>query len=556
MNNEFKRMPPKPVFDVVEKPTATIPPPMPAVAPTGIATPAGITANTGTVANIPNATLQTGAEKIIMCPYCFEQFSHSSVWFRMETVFESEEECDPHNLGRTKEEIELLGEKEVLEKFEQNSCFLSGESEKYQNFWSKFSGGSGEKATTNKAGREIEISPQKRPVLPVNSPLIKATKTSEEGILYLARDIFGAETTRRVCPECHNPLPAKYGANPVKLVSVIGITASGKTVYLSQLCRYFSEYCSEVGITSTPTSKAAMEFRDANPIKMGERLPEGTLAGGLSQPLCFDLSIRKADNIVTNTIVFYDISGENCVDEKQMEKFGCFVKHSSAIILLLDPNQQFDGNHENSPENVMNAIYNHFQEKTHIKRLPICVTISKGDMVAGQVIQNNIEGVAGLKNQQGQSMPFFNANDYAVIQKQVKEFIQNHEHRLRTCLSNFFDAYNYFLVSALGTSVTEAADENNEVFMTPAAPPFPKRIEEPLYWLFYRFGYIGCKGNIPPPEDPPPLKPEKTWTCVNEKCLADKIPINRKYCPSCLRDSYGNKMPLIERIKEKFSETE
>ena len=104
MNNEFKRMPPKPVFDVVEKPTATIPPPMPAVAPTGIATPAGITANTGTVANIPNATLQTGAEKIIMCPYCFEQFSHSSVWFRMETVFESEEECDPHNLGRTKEE--------------------------------------------------------------------------------------------------------------------------------------------------------------------------------------------------------------------------------------------------------------------------------------------------------------------------------------------------------------------------------------------------------------------------------------------------------------------
>ncbi|MCL2071279.1 MAG: hypothetical protein FWH07_03485 [Oscillospiraceae bacterium] len=505
----------------------------------------------------PDAAAVSGAaEKIITCPYCFEKFSHSSVWFRMETVFESEEECDPHGLGRTKEDIELLGERVLLEKFEQNKCFLSGESEKYQRFWARFSGGSGEKATTNKEGREIEIPPQKRPVLPVNSPLIKFTKTSEEGLLYSARDVFGVETTRRICPECHNPLPAKFGANPVKLVSVIGITASGKTVYLSQLCRHFSELCSEVGITSTPTSKAAMDFRDSNPIRMGEKLPEGTLAGGLSQPLCFDLSIRKNDKIISKTIVFYDISGENCVDEKQMEKYGCFVKHSSAIILLLDPNQQFGGDYKNSPENVMDAIYNYFQEKTHIKRLPICVTVSKGDMAAGQIIKSNIENTVCLKNQQGQSLPLFNAEDYGTIQRQVKEFIQNHEHRLRTCLNNLFDTYNYFLVSALGTSVKEIADENGQIFMTPAAPPSPKRIEEPLYWLFYRFGYIGCKGTIPPPEDPPPLMQPKTWTCVNDKCLTDKIPLSCRYCPLCRRDSKGNKMPLIERIKEKFRESE
>jgi hypothetical protein len=494
------------------------------------------------------------AEKIIMCPYCFEKFSHSSVWFRMETVFESEEDCDPYKLGRTKEDIELLGEKSLLEKFEQNKCFLSGESEKYQRFWARFSGGSGEKATTNKEGREIEIPPQKRPVLPVNSPLIKFTKTSEDGILYSARDIFGEETTRRVCPECHNPLPAKYGANPVKLVSVIGITASGKTVYLSQLCKHFSEFCSEVGITSTPTSKAAMEFRDANPIRMGEKLPEGTLAGGLSQPLCFDLSVRKNDKIISKTIVFYDISGENCVDEKQMEKFGCFIKHSSAIILLLDPNQQFDGDYKNAPANVMDAIYNHFPEKEQIKKLPICVTISKGDTVACQIIKSNMESVAYLKNQRGQSLPVFNAEDYRAIQSEVKDFVHNHEHRLRTCLNNLFDTYNYFLVSALGTSVREMSDKDGAVFMTPAAPPSPKRIEEPLYWLFYRFGYIGCKGTIPLPEDPPPLEAVKTWVCVNDRCLTDKISIHRKYCPVCSRDSYGKKMPLTERIKTMFSE--
>ena|GEM_PF-3288184 len=539
MNNTASRvLPPMPVFDSadsvknVKKPNPVNP----------------------KVKHTDNPPTEAKPEKVIMCPYCFEEFSHSSVWFRMETVFESEEDCDPHKLGRTKEEIELLGDKAVLEKFEQNRCFLSGESEKYKKFWARFSGGSGEKATTNKAGREIEIPPQKRPVLPVNSPLIKFTKTSEAGILYSARDIYGVETTRRICPECHNPLPAKYGENEVKLVSVIGITASGKTVYLSQLCRHFSEFCSEVGITSTPTSKAAMDFRDANPIKMGEKLPEGTLAGGLSQPLCFDLSIRKSNQLITNTIVFYDISGENCVDEKQMEKFGCFIKHSGAIILLLDPNQQFDGDYKNSPENVMDAIYNYFQEKDQIKKVPVCVTISKGDMVAGQIIKNNIENVVAIKNQRGQSLPLFNSEDYGTVQREVKTFVRNHEHRLRTCLINFFDIYNYFLVSALGTSVAEIKDESGEVFMTPAAPPFPKRIEEPIYWLFYQFGYIDCKGAIPPPEDPPPLKPEKTWTCVNPQCLTAQIPINSKYCPVCSRDSDGNKMPIIKRLKEMFSD--
>ncbi|MCL1789512.1 MAG: hypothetical protein FWG33_04065, partial [Oscillospiraceae bacterium] len=194
-NTASKVLPPMPVFDsadTVKNVTKPIP-----------------------VVNKPKPTdnppAEATSEKVIMCPYCFEEFSHSSVWFRMETVFESEEDCDPHKLGRLKEEIELLGDKAVLEKFEQNKCFLSGESEKYRQFWSRFSGGSGEKATTNKEGREIEIPPQKRPVLPVNSPMIKFTKTSDEGILYSARDIYGIETTRRICPECHNPLPAKYG---------------------------------------------------------------------------------------------------------------------------------------------------------------------------------------------------------------------------------------------------------------------------------------------------------------------------------------------------------
>jgi hypothetical protein len=498
--------------------------------------------------------------KIITCPYCFEEFEHDAVCFRMQTVFESESECDPSNLGRTKEDIELSGDKLLLEKFKQNMRFLSGESEKYRDFWARFSGGSGEKATTNKQGQQVEMPPQKRPVLSAGDPLIKYTKVNDEGIVYLARDVFARETTRRVCPQCHNPLPSKYGANPVKFVSVIGITAAGKTVYLSQLCKHFSDFCSGVGITSTPTSKAAMEFRDANPIKMGEKLPLGTQAGGLSQPLCFDLSLRRENKIVTNTIVFYDISGENCVDDVQMEKFGCFIKHSSGIILLLDPNQQFGGDYATAPENVMDAIYNHFPDKELVRNLPVCVTISKGDTVSRQILDDNIQGVSELKNERGQSLALFNADDYTAVQRRVKEFIADHEHRLRTRLNNLFDVYNYFFVSALGTSVVQMSDCDGQVFMTPAAPPAPKRIEEPIYWLFHQFGYIDCKGKIPNPEDTHTDLPAgvnsskraKTWSCTNPKCRTERISLNRRYCPGCSRDSQGNKMPLSEKIKGMF----
>lgn len=49
------------------------------------------------------------------------------------------------------------------------------------------------------------------------------------------RDKYGNSSYDRICPKCHNDLPAQIGLVPNYIVSMMGNTASGKTVYMNRL---------------------------------------------------------------------------------------------------------------------------------------------------------------------------------------------------------------------------------------------------------------------------------------------------------------------------------
>jgi len=55
------------------------------------------------------------------------------------------------------------------------------------------------------------------------------------------RDKYKNTTTERLCPHCHNPLPASCGEANTKIVSIIGYTKIGKTVFLVSLLEWLAQ---------------------------------------------------------------------------------------------------------------------------------------------------------------------------------------------------------------------------------------------------------------------------------------------------------------------------
>jgi predicted nucleic-acid-binding Zn-ribbon protein len=68
---------------------------------------------------------------------------------------------------------------------------------------------------------------------------------------------------------------------------------------------------------------------------------------------------------------------------------------------------------------------------------------------------------------------------------------------LAQLLQTNYSSYAYFAFTALGCDVEEGTAENGTNYQYPVGPVLPKRVEEPLLWLFYKFGYIGKNAALP-----------------------------------------------------------
>jgi hypothetical protein len=424
----------------------------------------------------------------------------------METYFKDEYELDPE--GRSLEDLEELDDspkkESLIEEYKLKRSFLLRPDQKYVDFWEKFS----DTSEIPSPSTDGSISPFERAVYDPNHPAHKQFFSGEferdrDNLVVSIKDCFGKTTSRRVCPHCHNPLPRGYGKHAVKFISVIGVTGSGKTVYLSQLINGLSTSCVAVGLSANYLSNNEREFVERNLILHGLPLPEGTSGKELAQPLFYNLIKGNDDGTIrTDTFVIYDIAGENCVSPESMKSYGEFVLNSSGIIFIIDPSQflcwsetrdkKIKNEKIGTPHDVLNTIYNAFVEDSGgVKcKIPIAVSISKGDKIAGDVFSRHLEAVSPVFDEKGRKLPEFNVKEHEGIKSKLKKAIEIDPNgmTLNQDLQNMYEQYDYFILSAMGigTEIIEGTE-----LETPAGPTNPKRIEEPLFWLFHRFGYIG-----------------------------------------------------------------
>ena len=381
----------------------------------------------------------------------------------------------------------------------------------------------------------------------------------DQGMVSQIELYTGEKCNRRVCKHCHNPLPDNYGKNTVKFVTVIGITGAGKTVYLSQLLQKMKTYAVKAGLSAVVTNASVRTFLEKNVIAAAEPLPGSTPATQLQQPLFYEM-VRdaKEHGKITETFVLFDVAGEVFKENSLINKFAPFVEHVDGVIVLIDP-MQFEvvggvaneGVTLDEPVVVLDAVQNivtrgNVNEKCDI---PFAVCISKADTeVVQRVLSDDLsamllDDVHGVKDTSGFNLPLFNAKEYNPILNELYSFVQNNELVLAQQMQTNYSRYAYFAFTALGCDVgtfkkfrdheyerikkeckenklripsqyveiengeyPDMCFESNSTglveYKCPIGPVLPKRVEEPLLWLFHKLGYIDVNEPIDDPSIP------------------------------------------------------
>ncbi len=495
------------------------------------------------------------AQFMITCPYCFKKFEDNRVHFRLMTAHKVGTQAPlPEGYDDWDEVATRFpsgAEKDrLMAENAKHQFFTQRRDEKYQKFWDTFGGMTTELSQDD---GDDAVEPYLRPVvdphnvqhqryLRIQTRLKDGTNSylhyDGEGMADSITDLDGKVSNMRVCPDCHNPLPVHYGKNPVKFISVIGVSGAGKTVYLSQLVRNIVDYAGKVGLSAFITSGSTRRFLSENPVKMGVPLPGSTQPETFVQPMFYDLAKTVAGGATQgNTIVLYDIAGENCTNNEKMASFGSFVRHSDGMILLLDPKQlpfvNSDGYGDiEQVTAVLNTLYMTITGGQAGKsRIPMAVCIPKADKPSIQQIfafnpnedvvmyqpptppkkpfsfkkptppppeyradldvqRLLIEDVKNLVDPQTRlPVPIFYSTEYNAISRKLTRMIGKYVSSLGLLLNTNYEHFNFFAFSALGCDVHEV-EENGLKISKPVSAISPKRIEEPLYWLFCQFGYV------------------------------------------------------------------
>lgn len=449
-------------------------------------------------------------EKII-CPHCFGEFKDHEVHFRSERVSNPDEEILPlgyENIEKFKDRYSGADKEQIIKRYESHAFFLPQTDDEYENRWEGldkteyFSGGSF-KPWERKVINPNDIEHQKYLVKQLDGTYFIRDQDGMVRQIELAADPANHKMSqrchRRVCPWCHNPIPTNYGKYPVKFISIIGVKGSGKTVYLSQLLSNLSDdYAPRVGLSADVGTPEIISFTERNQIKKGCEVPKTTPAKAKQQPLYYQITRRdpaRPRNVINETMVLYDVAGEvfDITNEAhdQLEAYAPYIINSHAYILLIKPEQLTEG--KNGKANTaLSAMHNllELKDKDRCDR-PLAVCVSQADSEEMINLLNNPELINRLSSNVDAVNERFNATDYNPIGRTLTAFFRGPVAKnFDITVKRKYSEYAYFAFSALGCG-TEKKDNVDRI----ASDPLPKRIEEPLYWIFYKLGYI--KSNEP-----------------------------------------------------------
>ncbi|MGG4400418.1 hypothetical protein ABEW61_09845 [Paenibacillus amylolyticus] len=324
-----------------------------------------------------------------------------------------------------------------------------------------------------------------------------------DNIVMGLNDRYGVVTRRRLCPQCHNELPVTAGKAPSNIISIIGASQVGKSVYMTSLIHTLQHYTADhFDAACMPlNAEISRRFRADYEEPLFERgdLLDSTQKEKLQEPFIFQFVFKDEDKAPL-TLVFFDVAGEGMVEQDYLGLHGQHIKNSAGILFMVDPLQIRSirdkirinlGNEPgewtpryDEPRDVVLTMFGDFiayQDKAKTN-IPTAVVLTKSDMLhslkddEGDYIKSNSNVFRNMVHRD-----WFDLTEFENIDGEIRRFIEKVDRPFKGTMDVYFKDTAYFAVSALGS---------NPVDMKLQGVVSPIRVDEPFLWLLYKLKYI------------------------------------------------------------------
>ncbi len=324
-----------------------------------------------------------------------------------------------------------------------------------------------------------------------------------ENVLVGLTDRHGIVTKKRLCPSCHNELPIPSGKVPSNIISIVGASASGKSVYMASLIHTLQQStASNFSAACMPLSaEISRKFRQnyEEPIFERGTMISSTLRDVVQEPFIFQF-VFKDESIPPLTLVFFDVAGEGMVEEAYLDIYASHIKNSSGILFMVDPLQmrtirdrlkvsfgerqeEFAGRYD-EPREIVISLFQNFigHEEKSVTDIPTAVVLTKSDMLQhlkeedGEYIRSNSNVFKNVVHSKSLDL-----NEFNNINGEITRFIEKVDRPFKDAMDVYFKNTAYFAVSALGS---------NPVNKQITGVVNPIRVDEPFIWLLYKLNYI------------------------------------------------------------------
>jgi len=324
-----------------------------------------------------------------------------------------------------------------------------------------------------------------------------------DDVLVGLTDRYGKVTKRRLCPHCHNELPITAGKAPSNIISIVGASQVGKSVYMTSLIHTLQHStASRFDAACMPlNAEISRRFREQYEAPLFERgqLLDSTQKEKRQEPYIFQFIFKDASKAPIS-LVFFDVAGEGMVDRDYLDLYAAHIKNSSGILFLVDPLQirtirdkirihmgdeegEFTARYD-EPREVLITLFENFigyqqQSKTDI---PTAVVLTKSDMLHSlkeedsDYIRPNSNVFRNVVHRQ-----VLDLVEFENINGEVRRFIEKVDRPFKDALEVYFTNTAYFAVSALGSNPVE---QKVSGLVTPI------RVDEPFIWLMHQLQYI------------------------------------------------------------------
>lgn len=390
----------------------------------------------------------------IKCPYCFATFAHDQVHFRI-----AGETCEDAKTRADREEDPE--DKEIFSRFRKRKEL----DPKYEKVWGNLRGG-----TPTPAVEDLFyvpwVEPSNRAAMIVGDYI-----RDPDGFVEKIEDQCSHfESKTRICPYCHNKLPLHYGKNPQKFLSILGVSASGKTVFLKQLLAKLKDSLQSGILSHVDGSfvELTLPEDDNSYLTLNQPLPDSTKTLNFKVPYFVTMTFNKENVLSTYDFVIYDVAGEILVDLVQkdpnkFEFFAGYIKSSDAIITLIDPRQLVANPAPQYPANQMiSTLYRVFGQQVQV---PTAITISKSDLLlSNAAIRENLNPGGCFFNMNSmitKNIPwdptkkYFYADEYAALSGQLRKFYVSKANPFYESVRQQIANPAFFAISALFDGVDQ-----------------------------------------------------------------------------------------------------